>query len=242
MIRRWLLAVLILLAPLPALAQEKKPLRWGTDPTGGAPYVYQGGGGKFIGFEVDLAEYLATKLGRTSVMKKGDWDKLPELLGKPNDENGIDIVLNGYELTEDLEKKYPSTIPYYIYRHSLVIHKDDVEEIVGWTDLNRKKAGGAKRTVGVLGGSSSHDYMKSERFGDAIDAKLRFASHGELCKVRFRNIDAHPDVLPLELPAYDRGSDWAFQNNRRWDCQPHRPDTATGRRHHANYSRGVRSV
>ena len=172
MIRRWLLAVLILLAPLPALAQEKKPLRWGTDPTGGAPYVYQDAAGKFIGFEVDLAEYLAKKLGRTSLMKKGDWDKLPELLGKPPNDDGIDIVLNGYELTEDLEKKYPSTIPYYIYRLSLVIHKDDVEEIVGWTDLNRKKASGAKRTVGVLGGSSSHDYMKSDRFGDAIDLKI----------------------------------------------------------------------
>ena len=171
MIRRWLLAILILLAPLPALAQEKKPLRWGTDPTGGAPYVYQDAAGNFIGFEVELAEYLAAKLGRTSVMKKGDWDKLPELLGKPADDDGIDIVLNGYELTEDLEKKYPSTIPYYIYRVALVIHKDDAEEIIGWTDLKRPGERG-KRTVGVLGGSSAHGYMKSKRFGSAIDLKI----------------------------------------------------------------------
>ena len=164
-------AVVVLVLPVPAAAQEKKPLRWGTDPTGGAPYVYQDAAGKFVGFEVELADYLAAKLGRTSVMKKGDWDKLPELLGKPADDDGIDIVLNGYELTEDLEKKYPSTIPYYIYRVALVIHKDHAEEIEGWTDLKRPKDG-AKRTVGVLGGSSAHAYMKGKRFGRAIDLKI----------------------------------------------------------------------
>jgi len=164
-------AVSILLLPLPAFAQEKKPLRWGTDPIGGAPYVYQDAAGKYLGFEVDLADYLAGKLGRTAVLKKGDWDKLPELLGKPADDDGIDIVLNGYELSYDLEKQYPSTIPYFIYRLALVIHKDDAEEIVGWTDLKRPGERG-KRTVGVLGGSSAHGYMKGKRFGNAIDLKI----------------------------------------------------------------------
>ena len=164
--------VLLLAAPLAASAQEKKPLRWGTDPTGGAPYVYQDANGKYIGFEVELAEYLANKLGRKSELVKGDWDKLPELLGKPLDSDGIDIVLNGYELTEDLEKQYPSTIPYYIYRVSLVINKDDAEEIVGWTDLRKKKSDGAKRSVGVLGGSSAHAYMNSDLFKDQIELKI----------------------------------------------------------------------
>lgn len=165
------MVLLLLFAPLPAFAQEKKPLRWGTDPTGGAPYVFRDAAGNFIGFEVELAEYLANKLGRTSVMKPGDWDKLPELLGKPADVDGIDIVLNGYELSEDLEKQYPSTIPYYIYRVALVINKDDAGEVVGWTDL-RKKKGDAPRMVGVLGGSAAHAYMNTELFKDAIDLKI----------------------------------------------------------------------
>ena len=71
-------------------------------------------------------------------MVTGDWDKLPELLGKPDDDDGIDIVLNGYELTEDLEKKYPSTVPYYVYRLGLVIHKDNADSLAGWSDLNRE--------------------------------------------------------------------------------------------------------
>lgn len=163
----------MLLTAVPEVsAQEKKPLRWGTDPTGGAPYVYRDANGKFTGFEVELAEYLANKLGRTSEMKTGDWDKLPELLGKPADSDGIDIVLNGYELSEDLEKQYPSTIPYYIYRVALVINKDNAGEIVGWTDLRKKKADGSMRSVGVLGGSAAHAYMNGDLFKDAIDLKI----------------------------------------------------------------------
>ena len=46
------------------------------------PYVYKDEQGKYVGFEVELAEYLAKELGRTSRMVTGDWDKLPELLGR----------------------------------------------------------------------------------------------------------------------------------------------------------------
>ena len=164
---RWYLAALALLFGAPALAQEKKELRWGTDPTGGAPYVYKDGDA-FVGFEVELAEYLAKELGRTSKMVTGDWDKLPELLGKPAGENGIDIVLNGYEYREDLEKKYPSTVPYYVYKLALIIHKDSADDVASWNDLNREKGKGVKRSVGVLGGSVAHQYMKGKKFGDKI--------------------------------------------------------------------------
>jgi polar amino acid transport system substrate-binding protein len=174
---RWVLAAVLLVLAAPAAAQEKqgdakKELRWGTDPTGGAPYVYEQQG-RFVGFEVELAEYLAGQLGRTSRMVKGDWDKLPELLGKPTDADGsIDIVLNGYEFREDLEKKYPSTIPYYVYKLALVINRDDADAIRGWGDLTRGKPGGGKWTVGVLGGSAAHQYMNGDAFRDGIDVKV----------------------------------------------------------------------
>jgi polar amino acid transport system substrate-binding protein len=173
---RWLLAAVVLILAAPAPGQDKKnterkELRWGTDPTGGAPYVYKDDKGKYVGFEVDLAEYLAKELGRTGEMVTGDWDKLPELLGKPaDDEDGIDIVLNGYEFREDLEKKYPSTVPYYVYKLALVAHKDDADAIRSWADLKREKAPSAKRSVGVLSGSVAQKYVEDE-FGDKVDMK-----------------------------------------------------------------------
>lgn len=210
--RRWLLAAVAALIAAPALAQDKKPLRWGTDPTGGAPYVYKDGN-TFVGFEVELAEYLAKELGRTSEMVTGDWDKLPELLAKPAaDPNGIDIVLNGYELREDLEKKYPSTVPYYVYRLGLVIHKDSAGDIQGWSDLKRPKLTGEKkdkeekRTVGVLGGSAAHEYLKDE-FGDKIDLKINPDVATVIGLVEEKRLDATVQDLPAATYYIKNGKD-----------------------------------
>ncbi|MCE9566076.1 MAG: ABC transporter permease subunit [Planctomycetes bacterium] len=205
---RWLLIAFALLIATPVGAQDKKPpLRWGTDPTGGAPYVYKEGD-KFVGFEVELADYLAKELGRESKMVTGDWDKLPELLGKPADDaNGIDIVLNGYELREDLEKQYPSTVPYYVYRLGLVIHKDNAEAIEGWSDLKRPKGKDEKRTVGVLIGSAAHEYMKSDVFGDKIDLKINPDVATVIGLVEQKRLDATVQDLPAAVYYIKHGKD-----------------------------------
>jgi polar amino acid transport system substrate-binding protein len=168
---RWLFAVIAaLMLVSPALSQEKKPeLRWGTDPTGGAPYVYKpkGGADDYIGFEVELAAYLAQKLGRESKMVDGLWKTLPELLDKPRDgEKGIDIVLNGYELRKDLAGKYGVTRPYYVYRLQLVGRKDN-DSIQGWSDLPAR-AGKKGARIGVLGESVAEKYTK-DLFGDRVE-------------------------------------------------------------------------
>ena len=152
--------LLVFLAAAPAQAQEKKPLRWGCDPTGGGPYVYTdktSADGKFIGFEVELAEYLAQKLGRKSEMVAGDWSNLPKLLDSPADvEKGIDIVLNGYEFHPDLLKSYASTRPYYVYRLVMIGHADT--DLRGWSDLHPRE-GRPERILGVLGGSAAQKYV-----------------------------------------------------------------------------------
>jgi polar amino acid transport system substrate-binding protein len=151
---RWSLvaATALVVAPI-SFAQDKKELRWGTDPVGGGPYIYKDDpNGPYIGFEVDLAEYLAKKLGRVSVPVEAEWSTLPELLDKPREgEKGIDIVLNGYEARDDLKMKYAATVPYYIYRLQLVARKDDA--VTGWGDL-----GVQKKRIGVLEGSVAFDY------------------------------------------------------------------------------------
>lgn len=161
---RWSLVVLAVLFASPGFAQEKKELRWGTDPTGGGPYIYKDDpNGPYVGFEVEFAEYLAKKLGRVSKPVEGEWDKLPELLDKPRDgEKGIDIVLNGYEARDDLKEKYAATVPYYTYRLQLVAHKDD-ESVTGWADLAPNK-----KRIGVLNGSVAFDYCNKRFPGQVV--------------------------------------------------------------------------
>jgi polar amino acid transport system substrate-binding protein len=182
---RWLPVVLIALALAPpAFGQQRKYLRWGGDQVGGGPYIYKEPGDKpvnpddefdeqnFRGFEIELARYLAKEVGRESEFVPGDWDKLPELLKqKVTDDKGIDIVLNGYELREDLNKEYPATVPYYAYRLSLVINKENAGTIRKWGDLSAgiSEDGKVRKVkVGVLNASAAHQYMKN-RYGDKID-------------------------------------------------------------------------
>jgi polar amino acid transport system substrate-binding protein len=163
-------------------------LRWGTDPTGGAPFVYQDNAGNYTGFEWDLARYLADKLGREPVMRPGDWSKLPQRLDQPADgPEGIDIVLNGYELREDLAGQYALTRPYYVYRLQLMAHRDD-DSVQGWGDLPAR--GGRKgKSVGVLEASAAQDYTQ-KLFGDRIDLKSNPDVANVIGLVKDRRMDA----------------------------------------------------
>jgi polar amino acid transport system substrate-binding protein len=185
---RWLLVPFFAAIVTPVDAQDKKPeLRWGTDPTGGAPYVYKNSADQFVGFEVELASYLAEKIGRTHVMKAGEWDKLPELLDKDvKSDEAIDIVLNGYELREDLTKTYAATIPYYAYRLVLLTQKDN-DSITTWNDL--KVTDPKKKTVGVLSGSVAHEYLKS-KFGSTIELQITPDVANVLGLVKDKRLDA----------------------------------------------------
>ncbi len=167
-----LAAILLLAFTVPGIAQDanRKSFRWGTDPTGGAPFIYADNDGKFIGFEVDFADYLSKWLNRKSEFVKGDWDKLPQLLDQPvTDDEGIDAVLNGYEFSADLSKQYAPSRPYYVYRIQLLAHKDD-DTIEDWVDLVARN-GKPGKSVGVLGGTAAHAYLNA-RFEKRIDLKI----------------------------------------------------------------------
>jgi len=144
----------------------ERELRFGTDPTGGAPYIFKvDPDGPYVGFEVELATYLAQKLGRLPVAVEGEWSTLPELLDKPRGgEKGIDIVLNGYELREDLQQQYAATVPYYVYRLALVVHAQD-DSIQQWSDLR------AGKRIGVLEGSVAFDYCQQRYPGQVLPNK-----------------------------------------------------------------------
>ncbi len=195
---RRLLPLLFLVAA-PLQAQEKKSLRWGCDPTGGAPYIYvdeKSEDKKYIGFEVELAEYLARKLGRESAMVDGDWAALPQQLTKPADvDKGIDIVLNGYELRKDLLETYASTRPYYVYRLVMISHAETVKDkdLRGWADLY-PNASTPVKTVGVLGGSAAHRHMK-KTFPEGV------------------NLQSNPDVANVFKLVQDRRMDATVQDS-----------------------------
>src|SRR5215207_8551170 len=93
--------------------RRRGTLIWGADQEGGGPFVFPAADdpSRLAGFEVDLAEAIAARLGVKPQFAQGQWDKLPDLL----DRGDIDVVLNGYEWTPDRARRYGASVPYYIY-------------------------------------------------------------------------------------------------------------------------------
>ena len=124
---RWLFAILALAVGGPGFAQEKeeRKLRWGTDPTGGGPYIYKDDpNGPYVGFEVELAEYLAKKLGRASKLVEADWRQPSRIArqaaaGREGHRHRPQRLRAPRRPEEAICRP---RVPYYVYRLQLVAH------------------------------------------------------------------------------------------------------------------------
>lgn len=121
-------------------------LRWGADAQGGAPYVFQDPmePNRIIGFEVELAEALARKLGVRARPVQGQWDQLLDLLGRGD----FDVALNGIEIADEKRRVCGLSRPYYVAPERLTIRRGD-------PTAPRTLAALRGRRVGTLPGSLS---------------------------------------------------------------------------------------
>src|SRR6266536_1645652 len=102
------LIVLAALAAPPAVSAQE--LVWAADAEGGAPYTFPDprNPAHIIGFEVDLADALATRMGRKPRFAQNQWDGLV-----PGLERGeYDVVINGLEITAERAQKINFSNPY----------------------------------------------------------------------------------------------------------------------------------
>lgn len=172
-----------------AQIRQRGTLRWGGDSQGGGPYILEGPDNKLTGFEYELAAYLAGELGVKSDFVQWEWEMLPHIL----DRGDVDVVLNGYEWSEDRERRMASTIPYYIYKLQLLARSDNAS-IKDWDDL-RAGPGEAKKSVGVLQGSAAHRYIE-RRFGEAV----KLMPYAEVTKVMELVQDGRLDATVQDAP------------------------------------------
>ncbi len=147
--------------------RSKGELIWGADQEGGGPFIFPSPSDPktLIGFEVELAELIATHLGVKARFQQGQWDKLPDLL----DRGDIDLVLNGFEWNENRALRYGTSIPYYIYELQLLVEAKNTT-INSWDDL-LKPTEGAKPRISLLGGAAAEDYTTAFA-GDKVELAL----------------------------------------------------------------------
>jgi len=102
--------------------QTRAPLRWGSDASSGAPYVFHDPlhPSRVTGFEAEIIRDVARRLHRAPVMVQNDWDGLI-----PGLERGLyDAVIDGIEITPEHRAVVDFSTPYYRTFEQIVVRRD----------------------------------------------------------------------------------------------------------------------
>ncbi|WP_419728082.1 ABC transporter substrate-binding protein/permease [Lichenicola sp.] len=105
-------------------AASAEPLRWAADAQSGAPYVIHDPAdqSKLTGYETELIETLAKRIGRAPVFVQNDWDGLIPGLNR-----GLyDVVLDGIEITPEHQEAVDFSAPYYRTYEQIAVRRDAV--------------------------------------------------------------------------------------------------------------------
>src|SRR5688572_17218531 len=96
-------------------------LVWGGDIQGGEPYVFEDPKDpkKLVGFEVEIAEALARRLGVRARFSQGDWSNLVPALERGD----FDIAMNGLEDTRARRDRILLSKPYFVFGETLAVRK-----------------------------------------------------------------------------------------------------------------------
>jgi len=125
-------------------------IRWGGDVQGGEPYVFQDPGrDRLVGFEVEIADALARRLGVRAEFVQNDWQTLIPSLERGD----FDVALNGIEVTAARRARVAFTRPYYAFSETLVTRRAD-GAVRGLADLRAQR-------VGTLEGSLALDLLRA---------------------------------------------------------------------------------
>ena len=98
-----------------------------------SPYSYHDDSDKLVGFDVEVAEAIADKLGVEAKFTETQWDGIIAGL----DEEKYDAISNQVSITEERQEKYLFSDP-YTYAYGAVIVNGDNNDINSFEDLDGK--------------------------------------------------------------------------------------------------------
>ena len=115
-----------------AQIQQRGEIVFGTEGTL-SPWTYHDENDQLVGFDIEVAQKVAEKLGVKATFVEGEWDGL--LAGV--DGGRYDSMANGVEITEERAQKYDFSDPYCYIRTAIIVKSDD-DSINSFEDLNGK--------------------------------------------------------------------------------------------------------
>ncbi|AEI44553.1 amino acid ABC transporter substrate-binding protein [Paenibacillus mucilaginosus] len=142
-------------------------LRVGTEGTY-APFTYHDKDGKLTGFDVEIAEEVAKRLGVQAEFIETKWDGMFAGL----DAKRFDLVANQVSIKEDRKVKYDFSDPYIVSKAVLIVHNDN-QDIKSLADLKGKKAGQSLTSnLTEIAKANGAEIVQIDGFNQAIDLLL----------------------------------------------------------------------
>lgn len=173
------------LVACPAARGQERPLRWGADEEGGAPYVFRDptAPGGLAGFEVDLVRALEKQLDRPIHFVHYEFNTLLQGVQRGD----LDFAMNGLEVLPERAEVVRFSRPYYVYRLQLAARADDhrfssLADLQGRTDV----------TVGTLDLTAALRVLTQRKIPTRA-----FPGQAELYKLLSRG---ELDAVYLDLP------------------------------------------
>lgn len=129
-----------------------------------APLGFRDESNELTGFDIDYAKAAAEHMGMKAKFQPIDWKAKETELASGR----IDLIWNGYTITDDRKKKVLFTKPYLSNAQVVAVLKDsDIESL---SDLEGK-------TVGLQALSSAADALEANPIADKVKNKTEFADN-----------------------------------------------------------------
>ena len=130
-----------------ARVEQRGEITWGADLQGGEPFLWLDDGGHLVGFEVEIMDAIARRLGVKSHMKHFNWSNLVDLLRRGD----VDVVCNGLEATPERARRILLSRPYFVYAETLAVRTGAPYKSLA--DLRGKRVATLNQTV-------AHDLLR----------------------------------------------------------------------------------
>jgi len=142
------------------------------------PMGFRDENNEIVGFDIDLAKEAASRLGVEVKFQPISWDAKGEELNSGN----IDVIWNGFTITEERKKEFLFTKPYIADRQIIVVRPDS--PIATKADLAGKEVGiqaGSSAVEAVMADEATYETIKyTLREFDTNDMALRDLAGGGL--------------------------------------------------------------
>jgi cystine transport system substrate-binding protein len=207
-----MLTITLATTPTPAHAGENLSaitsagvLKIGTEGTY-APFTFHDAGGKLVGFDVEIGQAVAAKLGVKAEFVEGKWDGLIAGL----DAGRYDAVINQVGITEARKQKYDFSKPYIASKAVLIVRADN-DEIKSFEDLKGKtSAQSLSSNFGKIAQGAGAELVGTDGFDQSIQLVLTRRADATINdSLSFLDFKKQKPDAPVKIAAEQENADYS---------------------------------